>query len=131
VRSQLARHYLTKEKRAIDEVGFSPRILGSKRLHQGLFAAGTGKTPADFVRVAYRSRPGSPAHEYECRLRRGGCVRIPRDHGSIGGRGFLWPLILMAVLPKTFSNLARSAALRPSIVSGSGLRLHLTLTLPR
>jgi AraC-like DNA-binding protein len=51
VRAELARHYLTKEKRGIDEVavllGFSDPSAFTKA-----FRRWTGQTPADFVRAA-------------------------------------------------------------------------------
>jgi len=50
VRGQLARHYLTKEQRGIDEVGF---ILGfsDQSAFTKAFRRWTGQTPADFVRA--------------------------------------------------------------------------------
>jgi AraC-like DNA-binding protein len=50
VRAQLARHYLTKEKRGIDEVGF---LLGfsDQSAFTKAFRRWTGQTPADFVRA--------------------------------------------------------------------------------
>ncbi len=49
VRAELARHYLTKEKRGIDEVAF---LLGfsDQSAFTKAFRRWTGKTPADFVR---------------------------------------------------------------------------------
>lgn len=49
VRAELARHYLTKEKRGIDEVGF---LLGfsDQSAFTKAFRRWTGRTPADFVR---------------------------------------------------------------------------------
>jgi AraC-like DNA-binding protein len=51
VRAQLARHYLTKEKRGIDEVGF---LLGfsDQSAFTKAFRRWTGQTPADFVRTS-------------------------------------------------------------------------------
>jgi len=51
VRAQLARHYLTKEKRGIDEVGF---LLGfsDQSAFTKAFRRWTGRTPADFVRAS-------------------------------------------------------------------------------
>jgi AraC-like DNA-binding protein len=50
VRGELARHYLTKEKRGIDEVAF---LLGfsDPSAFTKAFRRWTGQTPADFVRV--------------------------------------------------------------------------------
>jgi AraC-like DNA-binding protein len=50
VRAELARHYLTKEKRAIDEVAF---LLGfsDPSAFTKAFRRWTGQTPADFVRA--------------------------------------------------------------------------------
>jgi AraC-like DNA-binding protein len=50
VRAELARHYLTKEKRGIDEVAF---LLGfsDPSAFTKAFRRWTGQTPADFVRV--------------------------------------------------------------------------------
>lgn len=50
VRAQLAEHYLTKEKRGIDEVGF---LLGfsDQSAFTKAFRRWTGQTPADFVRA--------------------------------------------------------------------------------
>jgi AraC-like DNA-binding protein len=46
----MARHYLTKEKRGIDEVGF---LLGfsDQSAFTKAFRRWTGQTPADFVRA--------------------------------------------------------------------------------
>jgi AraC-like DNA-binding protein len=50
VRAELARHYLTYEKRGIDEVGF---LLGfsDQSAFTKAFRRWTGRTPADFVRA--------------------------------------------------------------------------------
>lgn len=50
VRAELARHYLTKEKRGIDEVAF---LLGfsDQSAFTKAFRRWTGQTPADFVRA--------------------------------------------------------------------------------
>jgi AraC-like DNA-binding protein len=51
VRADLARHYLTKEKREIDEVAF---LLGfsDPSAFTKAFRRWTGQTPADFVRTS-------------------------------------------------------------------------------
>ncbi|MBW2231137.1 MAG: AraC family transcriptional regulator [Deltaproteobacteria bacterium] len=53
VRSELARHYLAKEKRGIDEVAF---VLGfsDPSAFTKAFRRWTGKTPADFARASNR-----------------------------------------------------------------------------
>jgi AraC-like DNA-binding protein len=50
VRAELARHYLTKEKRGIDEVAF---LLGfsDPSAFTKAFRRWTGQTPAGFVRA--------------------------------------------------------------------------------
>jgi len=61
VRAELARHYLTQEKRGIDEVafllGFSDQSAFSKAFRRWI-----GQTPADFARAnsPYRKRLSSP-----------------------------------------------------------------------
>ena len=55
VRTELARHYLTKEKRGIDEVAF---LLGfsDPSAFTKAFRRWTGQTPADFVRTNSREK---------------------------------------------------------------------------
>ena len=58
MRAELARHYLTHEKRGIDEVGF---LLGfsDQSAFTKAFRRWTGRTPADFV----RANASSPGHQ--------------------------------------------------------------------
>ncbi len=50
VRAEMARHYLTKEKRGIDEVAFLLRFSDQSAFTKA-FRRWTGRTPADFVRA--------------------------------------------------------------------------------
>jgi AraC-like DNA-binding protein len=52
VRAELARHYLTKEKRGIDEIAFLVGFSDPSAFTKA-FRRWTGKTPADFARVTH------------------------------------------------------------------------------
>jgi AraC-like DNA-binding protein len=54
VRAELARHYLTKERRDIDEVAFRLGFSDPSAFTKA-FRRWTGQTPADFVRASLSS----------------------------------------------------------------------------